>query len=91
MFKRTVNLVESGEGYSVEVLGRTGLRYTEGEKRMHIDSEVLNASEIAVVESSIQAWDSPFEAEVIDDKKRAVILENIRRAFTFMNAIMERW
>ena len=86
MFKRPrVNVIESDEGYSVEILGRTGLLYSEGEKRMHVDSEVLNAESMAVIERSIQTWESPFEAEVIDDRKRASILENIRHALQFDN------
>jgi hypothetical protein len=42
MFKETrKNVVESDEGFSIEVLGRTGIKYTEGEKTMFVDSEVL--------------------------------------------------
>ena len=86
MFKRPrVNVIESNQGYSVEILGRTGLLYSEGEKCMHVDSEVLNAESMAVIERSIQTWESPFEAEVIDDRKRASILENIRHALQFDN------
>jgi hypothetical protein len=45
-------VIESDEGYSVEVLGRTGLLHSEGEKHMHNDSEVLNAGSIAVYKNS---------------------------------------
>jgi hypothetical protein len=90
MFKKPrVNVIESDEGYSVEVLGRTGLLYSEGEKHMHVDSEVLNAESIAVIKNSIKTWDSPFEAEAVDDQKRASILENIRQALRFDNATVE--
>jgi hypothetical protein len=35
------NVIESDEGFSVEVLGRTGLLYTEGARSLQIDSEIL--------------------------------------------------
>ena len=42
MFKEIrTNVVESDEGFSVEVLGRTGIKYTEGSKTLIVDSEVL--------------------------------------------------
>ena len=42
MFKFTgPNIVESSDGFSVEVLGRTGLLYREGDRKMFVDSEVL--------------------------------------------------
>jgi hypothetical protein len=35
------NVIASTEGFSVKVLGRTGMRYTEGTRSVRIDSEVL--------------------------------------------------
>jgi hypothetical protein len=35
------NLIESSAGFSVRVLGRTGMRYIEGGRSVWIDSEVL--------------------------------------------------
>jgi hypothetical protein len=32
------NVIESTEGFSVKVLGRTGMRYTEGTRSVWIDS-----------------------------------------------------
>jgi len=37
-----VNVVKSDSGYLVEVLGRTGMKYSEGERSMFVDSEVLS-------------------------------------------------
>jgi hypothetical protein len=82
MFKvPRVNVIESDEGFSVEILGRTGLLYTEGVRSIRIDSEVANATTIAVIKDSIQTWNPPHENEVIDNKKRDSIIDNIRRAF----------
>jgi hypothetical protein len=38
------NVIESSQGFSVRVLGRTGMRYTEGCRSVEIDSEVGGAS-----------------------------------------------
>ena len=63
-----VNVIESDEGFSVEVLGRTGLLYSEGVKSMHIDSEVLaSPGGIAIIEKSIRGWNPPHNNELIDD------------------------
>lgn len=86
-----INVIASDEGFSVEVLGRTGLLYTEGSKSMFIDSEVLNAGEIAVVKKSISAWKPPHDREIIDDNKHDAILDNIRRAFRFRKTSIDVW
>jgi hypothetical protein len=36
-----VNVIESDDGFSVEVLGMTGMRYIEGDKTFFIDIELL--------------------------------------------------
>jgi hypothetical protein len=77
-----VNVIESDEGFSVEVLGRTGLLYTEGSKTLHIDSEVMvDPVGIALFKKSIHAWDPPHDNESIDYVRRDIIIENILRAF----------
>ena len=84
------NLYESDEGFSVEVLGRTGLLYKEGSKSMFIDSEILmGPSGLAVLKDSITAWKAPDEHETIDADKRAKIVDNIRRAFKWQGFDVE--
>jgi hypothetical protein len=76
------NLVEMGTSYSVEVLGRTGLRYIEGDKTMLIDSEALaTPNTIALNAGSVKRWAPPREAEPVSDQDRKRIVENIQRAF----------
>ena len=76
------NLYESPEGFSVEVLGITGLRYREGDRTMFIDSEVLaGPSGMVVYRDSIIRWDPPHEDEKITEADRERILENIRKVF----------
>jgi hypothetical protein len=76
------NLYVSDKGFSVEVLGRTGLRYCEGQKAMFVDSEVLTGpSGMMVYKSSIARWDAPYTGISIDDQERTRIANNIREAF----------
>ena len=79
-----VNVIESDEGFSVEVLGQTGLRYVEGARAMFVDSEVLaGPAGLVMYTSSIKRWDPPHSAELIDEPTKNRIVDNIRRAFRF--------
>jgi hypothetical protein len=79
-----VNVIESDEGFSVEVLGRTGLLYSEGDRSLRVNSEVLaGPAGMAVYSRSIRNWSEPHEHEEIDTAKRETIMDNIRRAFRF--------
>jgi hypothetical protein len=75
------NVIASTEGFSVKVLGRTGMRYFEGTRSVSIDSEVLATPlGISMYEPSIQTWEGP-EPGAISDRDRARISHNIKRAF----------
>ena len=74
------NLIRS-KGFSVETLGRTGLRYRENGRTIHIDSELLATRGIMLYQSSVKRWDPPHEEEPVDDKSRNRIIENIRQIF----------
>ncbi len=81
-----VNVIESDEGFSVEVLGRTGLKYVEGDGTLHIDSEVLaTPSKLMVVVSKIERWDS---GKGISGRTRKKITDNILRAFAWRGATL---
>jgi hypothetical protein len=71
------NLIESTEGFAVEILGRVGMRYSERGKSVEIDSEVLATPEIAVDTESICKWN---DGSAIDDVTRNRIVQNIRDA-----------
>jgi hypothetical protein len=78
------NVIKSDEGFSVEVLGMTGLLYTEGPKSLRLDSEVLAGPHgLMIYSSSIRVWNAPHAGEIIDEARRDAIVENIRRAFRF--------
>ena len=75
------NLYESSDGYSVEVLGRTGLRYREGPRTMFVDSEVLARPRgIVIYTRTISSWDPPHETEELPEDARRRVLDNILAA-----------
>jgi hypothetical protein len=75
------NVIESSDGFSVRVLGRTGLRYTEGERSVRIDSEVLaKPRAIAMFKPTIRVWEGPEPGEV-STQDRDRIADNVKRAF----------
>ena len=76
------NLYKSSDGFSVEVLGRTGLRYREEGRQMFVDSEVVTGpSGMTVYKDTIQKWDPPYDSVPVTDSDRDRILNNIRDAF----------
>jgi hypothetical protein len=78
------NLVTSDEGWQVKVLGRTGIEYTDGDRKMRVDSEILaGPAGMVVYSSSIRTWLPPYEAEHVSDAVRARIVQNIQRSFKF--------
>lgn len=75
------NVIESSAGFSVRVLGRTGMQYTEGKRSVWIDSEVLATPRaIAMFKETIRAWEGPDPGEV-SATERDRIAGNIKRAF----------
>lgn len=84
------NVIESDEGFSVEVIGRTGLLYTEGTKILHVDSKVLaGLADLGIYQNSIKSWDATYQHELIDENKRAAIVDNTRRVFHFRGVEIE--
>lgn len=78
------NLYKSSEGFSVEVLGQTGLCYTEFNKSMFIDSELLlPPAAVLIYQDTISRWDSPNENLVVSSEDRSRILANIRAVFFY--------
>jgi Immunity protein 74 len=89
-FVPRLNVIESDAGFSVEVLGRTGMQYREGEKTLLIDSEVLAPGRgIAVFTSSIKHWSQPYDGEPINPEKKAAIVNNIKQAMEFKKELLE--
>jgi hypothetical protein len=75
------NLIQSDAGFSVEVLGRTGLRYSEGDKTLFIDSEMLASKGFAIYRDPIKNWDPPHQAVRISPHEKNTIIKNVQLAF----------
>ncbi len=76
------NLLESDEGFSVEIVSRGGLRYCEGSKCAQIDGEMAAPPTGWIVYTdSITHWESPNGVEQVSNDEFSAIVENVRRAF----------
>lgn len=86
------NVIVSSSGFYVKVLGRTGMRYTEGQGSVWIDSEVLaKPGAIALYQDSIRAWENPEGSAPVNDADRSRIVENIERAFESCGYELQAW
>jgi len=76
------NFYQSDAGFSVEVLGRTGLRYVDDKRAMFVDSEVLASPGLTIATrlGDIKQWDAPHEKETVNEDDRRRIVQNIRLA-----------
>ena len=78
------NLYVSDAGFSVEVLGQTGIRYSEAGRSAFVDSEVMNEPDTMLIYAkSIMRWDPPNESEPLNARDRERIIESITNAFEF--------
>jgi hypothetical protein len=80
-----LNVIESDEGFSVEVLAPDGsLRYTEGPRTMEVDSEMLvGPTALVIYSKSIKHWNPPYSQESVDEAAKQRIIDNMQRAFRF--------
>lgn len=77
------NVIESSAGYSIRVLGRTGLEYSERGRSVWLDSEVrAKPRAIAIYTGSAKVWMDPDQPEPLSDADRTRVVANIERAFT---------
>src|SRR6516162_421836 len=66
-----LKVIESEEGFSVEVLGRTAISNREGDKVLFVDSEAPAPRKgIAISTDSIQAWNLPHNEPIPLEKRR---------------------
>ena len=86
MFKRMGRVItEVDEGFLVRILERTGIAYSEGNRTVHVESDILFSGPFryVVYEDSIKKWDFPHSNESIVEETRKRIINNIRRAFAW--------
>ena len=96
MFKRIKGkgIVETEEGFSVQSLGLTGIKFTRGDKAYFIDSELLAKVPTTVViwEESIKTWEDEnpvLMGKPVDEATRKEIIESIRRALEWEGTLIE--
>jgi hypothetical protein len=81
-FREKSGVIECDEGFSVQLTGREGLLYWEGERRLFVWSELLMSSNgMVIYTDSIKVWEPPFQNDEINASKKEQIIDNIRRAF----------
>jgi hypothetical protein len=85
MFKiPRINVIESDEGFSIEMIGMFKVKYSEGDKTLLIGSEPLvGPAGLVLYPNLIKNWDPPHSEQLIDENRRAKIVDNIRRACAF--------
>jgi hypothetical protein len=74
-----VNVIESDRGFSIELLGRTGMHYKEKDKTIFIECEILmtQSPNIALWKDCTMEWHFPYKEEAITKEMRAKIIKNI--------------
>jgi hypothetical protein len=76
------NSIKCDEGFLVEILGRTGVRYEDDVGVATVDGEILaGPSGFIIYRDSVRSVDS--STKIIDAARCDLIIENIRRAFAF--------
>jgi hypothetical protein len=80
-----INVIESDEGYSVETLGRTGMKYSRGDYYVYVDSEICTSKQIILYKNSIRIWDRREDKEAVSEEERNKIANDIIRAFEYKN------
>jgi hypothetical protein len=79
--QKWTKIVETREGFSVELSGRAGIIYSKGNQTILVDSEMLTGRHSFVVyPQSIDKWDS---GDAITEVERKEIAENIKRALNW--------
>lgn len=85
------NLVESDEGFSVEILGRAGIKYKDQSDAFYVDSEIeCGHYDMVIYKKRIREFEAPMRNyEQIDDNKKGEIVENTRRALLYLGYKVE--
>ena len=77
------NFYVSSKGFSVEILGWTGLMYCEADREMFINSERQVGGRIftEIYAGYMSQWKPPHDSEPVTNEDRTRIIENIRELF----------
>lgn len=72
----------SDEGWAVELLGRSELRYTEGDRDLSVYVE--RRAVLIVHRDSIRRWEPPFHRDPLLEGKKAEIIGRVKTALDFL-------
>ena len=76
------NFIQSDEGFSVQVIGRSSIRYEDGDGPIIISSEfLLGEPSIRILLCAAVRLEATGSNELLPMARRRAIGENIRRAF----------
>jgi len=76
--------------YEVKMTGRAGLIYSEGPRRMRIDSEVQSTQiDMIIFGRSIQQWEPPHQDEKLSTADILRIRENISKALRHLRVMWQ--
>jgi len=82
-----INVISSDEGFWVEVLGHTKVRYVEDDVEIHFFMEFTTGNSGLVIFSRqnkiVGPPNSPRIGQALDDVERERVIERIRSAFRF--------
>ncbi len=82
--KPSPDVIVSDTGFSVQLAGRSRVRYAEGDKSLLVESEIaILPTGLIIYPKTITNWLPPNAEELIDESKRNEIVENIRSACAF--------
>ena len=75
--------IKSDKGFSVKLLGRDGLLYSEGKKHVYIYSEIAGGDTyfMWIAKSSMRRWGRYGLGRVISEEEKDRIINNIREHF----------
>ena len=83
------NVIQSSDGFKVEMIGRTKLVYTEFGRKVNVDCEWLaGPNALIVYTDTLTQWMIPAGVGISNEEK-VKIVENIREAFRFRGVEIE--
>ncbi len=90
-FKSHRNRIVSDDGFVVEIIsGRGGLRYSEGARRIEVDSEFWGGEKgVTVFAHSIRSWRGPEGVSIVSRSDAERVARNIVAAFAYDGYLAE--
>lgn len=79
------NGAKSSEGFAVEIVKKTELRYQEGRRTITLPLELLMGDcDFVVFIDHVACWDAPFDSEAIEGERLKEICGRVERGLQFL-------